>query len=1321
MSSVVFRRPARRPGPTPPRGEIILDSPPELGEPAGGLGQVLLYLPMIAGGGAMTLMFVGAGGTPVTYLAGGLFGVSMFGMAAGQMGRGAGDRRRRVDGARRDYLRYLRQARQRTRAAAKAQRDNLFWHHPDPDALWSLVPTSRLWERRLPDPDFGNVRVGTGVQQLAVRLVAPDAKPVEDLDPLTAGALRRFLQTHARVPDLPVAVSLRTCTQLSLLGAEEPARELARAVLAGLAVLHSPEDLRIAACVSPERAADWDWVKWLPHALHLTAADGVGPVRMVSEDLGELERMLGPELADRPRFGGDPADLPHLVVVLDGGTVPPDSLIAAGDTLGVTVLDLGGALRREGEAGTVRLRVGDGGLTMVRKDGTGKDVESALGRPDRLSVNQAAALGRQLAPLRLSYGADADQPLHREFSLPALLGVGDVAELDPETAWRPRPARDRLRVPIGVGTDGAAVELDVKESAQNGMGPHGLIVGATGSGKSELLRTLVLGLAMTHSSEQLNFVLVDFKGGATFLGLEGLPHVSAVITNLADELPLVDRMHDALHGELVRRQDLLRKAGNYSSVYDYERARAQGVPLEPLPTLLVVVDEFSEMLANKPEFADLFVMIGRLGRSLAIHLLLASQRLDEGRLRGLETHLSYRICLRTFAASESRLVIGVPYAYELPTEPGHGYLRVDVSTLIRFRAAYVSGVYRPRRRGGPLPRALGTGQVLPFRAGFVAPPVPATVPDEPPPDEPAEEVSGGGRPSDNRVLDVVVRRLHGRGRPAHQVWLPPLGPAITLDELLPPLSRDPERGLHAGGTGRLVVPVGLVDRPFEQRRDPLVADLSAAAGHVAIVGRPRSGKSTLLRTLLAGLALTNTPREAQFYCLDFGGGALGSLAGLPHNGGVATRLRPEQVRRTVAEVTALLEARERAFTDLGIESMTEYRAARAAGRADDPHGDVFLVVDGWHQLRQDFEEQEAMVTALAGRGLGYGVHLVLTANRWAELRPQVRDLIGTRFELRLGEPFESDVDRRAAANVPLDAPGRGITGERLHFLAALPRVDRRADPDSLGDGVAGLVEAVRAAWQGPTAPPVRLLPSRLSIAELRDAVPAGAPGIPIGLTEETLSGAYLDLDDDPHAVVFGDTESGKTNLLRLVIRQLADRYPPERARFIVVDYRRGLLGAVPDGHLIGYAPAPSTAETLIRQTAEAMRARLPGPDVTAAQLADRAWWTGAELYLVVDDYHLVATTSGNPLAPLADLLPHGRDVGLHLILARASGGAGRAIFEPVLQRLRDIGAPGLMLSGGRDEGPLWADVVPQRLPAGRGILASRRSGTRLLVQSALAD
>ena len=417
-----------------------------------------------------------------------------------------------------------------------------------------------------------------------------------------------------------------------------------------------------------------------------------------------------------------------------------------------------------------------------------------------------------------------------------LLGLGDVHGFDPALAWRQRPARDRLRVPIGLGDGGNVINLDIKESAQQGMGPHGLVIGATGSGKSEFLRTLVLGLALTHSPEQLNMVLVDFKGGATFAGMSEMPHVSAVITNLAQELTLVDRMQDALSGEMVRRQELLREAGNYASIRDYEKARAAGEPLEPLPSLFIVVDEFSEMLSAKPEFIDLFVAIGRLGRSLGLHLLLASQRLEEGRLRGLESHLSYRVGLRTFSAAESRGVLGVPDAYELPPVPGLGFLKPDQSTLLRFKAAYVSGP--PTARGARTPRggrrAARHPAVHDLRGA-----------------DPRAAADGGASPSpspsrqqgeQDSLLDVAVDRMEGHGPAAHQVWLPPLDVPDTLDDLMPDLVEDPELGLVSPEwrrLGGLVMPIGTVDRPREQRRDTLSVNLVGRRG-----ARRRGGRAT---------------------------------------------------------------------------------------------------------------------------------------------------------------------------------------------------------------------------------------------------------------------------------------------------------------------------------------------------------------------------------------------------------------------------------------------------------------------------------------------
>jgi S-DNA-T family DNA segregation ATPase FtsK/SpoIIIE len=1329
MSTVVVKRSPRRPAPEIPTGELTVEAPPEIPQATGARWQqMMMVLPMLGGSVAMAMMF-GRGGGAYSYVVGAMFGVSSLAMVATSWGSASGSpKKAEMMAARREYLRHLAGLRRRVRDTATRQRAGLFYRHPDPARLWSTVDSHRLWERRPADPDFAVVRVAVGPQTLATPLVPPVTRPLEDLEPMTAGALRRFLDAYSVVPDLPVAVSLRGFARVFLRGggedADTDARALTRAVLTQLAVFHAPDDLLIAVCAGPERRALWEWVKWLPHGQHPTRTDALGAVRMVTSSAGDLEELLDDVIANRPRFGATASggDGPHVVVVLDGADLTGAAHLTGDGIDGVTVLDLDATPPRLLDRSVLVLDV-HAARGRRRLNTYTMDHEAEVGTPDRLGTAEAEAVARRLAPLRLAATSkSSDAPLAAEMGLGELLGIADPDTFSTRRSWAPRPNRDRLRVPIGVGADAGPVELDLKESAQDGMGPHGLLIGATGSGKSELLRTLVLGLATTHSSEMLNFVLVDFKGGATFSSLDRLPHTAAVITNLADELPLVDRMVDAINGELIRRQELLRKAGNFASLRDYDKARAGGAALAPMPSLLIICDEFSELLSAKPDFIDLFVQIGRVGRSLGVHLLLASQRLEEGRLRGLDTHLSYRIGLRTFSALESRAVLGVPDAYELPRSPGHGYLKFGTEPLVRFKAAYVSGAFRRPGAGGPGGAGdSGAARVLGYSTHFVPVPEPVEAP------VPADDNQVG-----ESLLDIMVARLAGQGPPAHQVWLPPLTQAPALDELLGPVTLDPARGLAFANPelhGALQVPVALVDKPFEQRRDVLWLQLAGAAGHVAVVGGPQSGKSTALRTLVCGLALTHTPAEVQVYCLDFGGGSLGAVRDLPHVGGVAGRLDTAAVRRTVGEVATLLAERERRFADLGVDSMASYRRRRAtaagmaaaadhagagspagtgeAGAAADPFGDVFLVVDGWSTLRGEYDDLEPLVTDIATRGLSYGIHVVAAASRWMDFRPAIRDLFGSRLELRLGDPTDSAVSRRSAANVPERSPGRGITADSLHLLTVLPELS------SLGGDTASLVKAVASNWSGPPAPRVRLLPPVLAYTDLDLDRTAGLR-LPIGIAEADLQPAVVDFASEPHFLLFGDAECGKSSFLRALATTITRRFTPEQARIIIVDYRRSLFDTAETEHRIGYGSAAAKTADLMSSVAGYMERRLPGPDVTTQQLRERSWWTGPELFVLVDDYDLVATGPANPLLPLQEYLPQARDIGLHLVIARRSGGASRALYEPIIQRLRELSSPGLVMSGDRDEGALVGSVRPSPMPAGRGRLVTRREGVRLV-------
>ena len=1102
-----------------------------------------------------------------------------------------------------------------------------------------------------------------------------------------------------------------------------------------LACFIEPSKLKIAVLCSADRLGDWEWVKWMPHARSSVVADAVGPGRMISTDSTELAEMIGPDIAMRGAYrrGEDIAEWPHLLLVCDGAEFPSSSPFgSAAGVRGVTIMSRVREWTPMTSHTALRLVVRpgqehDGGNVV---DVVTMDSLPETARADRLTAIQAEAIARRMTPFTSQQSLeDTEEPVgrsdvSRQKDLMELVGIGDIRDFDPEKQWVRREGRARLAAPFAVTPEGKPVVLDIKESAQQGMGPHGLLIGATGSGKSEVLRTLVLALALTHSPEQLNLVLVDFKGGATFAGMADLPHVSAMISNLESELTLVDRMQDALQGEMVRRQEMLRMAGNYANVSDYEADRLAGKHgYPPLPALFIVLDEFTEMLMAKPEFGEVFIMIGRLGRSLSVHLLLASQKMDLGKARGLESHLSYRIALKTFTEGDSREVLGITDAAKLPPLPGSGFLKAGGDGLVRFRASYVAAPPPPRTLAS-LAEASTAGapsapiEILPFTAAPVITREDRGGTEEV--DQNQEVVLAGDEVWDDMSeMDIAVAKMKGKGYPAHQVWLPPLETPDTFATLMPDLGPDPEFGYVSRAwreAGTLRVPLGTVDLPLEQRRETLVLDLSGAGGNFALVGGPQTGKSTALRTIVQALSLTYTPQEVQFYVMDFGGGTFAGFADAPHVAGIATRDTEEVRTRMLAELAAILDDRERYFRHRGIDSMDTYRRGRAAGRYDDGYGDVFLVIDGWGALRSEFDSLDRHVTTMMSRGLSLGVHLIIAANRWMDIRADAQDIFGSRLELHTANPKESIINRQGAARIPKGRPGRGIDMAGHEMMIGLPRADEEPDPTTVSQGVAYTVNKIREHLVAGEGPKLRLLPEQITLEDIlsqlpkQHILPRGGGDMILGLEESRLGPLLFNTRTDSHLYLFGDAKTGKTSFLRSIISEITRLYTPREAKIMAIDMRRSLLGAVPEEYTLRYVTNHQDAMKQMREVAQFMRTRLPGSDVTPEQIRNRNWWSGPELWVLVDDYDLVATSSGNPLMDLLDLLPQAGDIGLHVIITRRMGGASRATYEKVLQMMNDLAVTGILLSGNPREGAVINGIKPKRSIPGRAQVVHRELG-----------
>ena len=821
------------------------------------------------------------------------------------------------------------------------------------------------------------------------------------------------------------------------------------------------------------------------------------------------------------------------------------------------------------------------------------------------------------------------------------------------------------------------------------MGPHGLLVGATGTGKSELLRAVVLGLAVTHPPDELAFLLVDYKGGAAFAPLADLPQVAGIVTNLADDDGLLDRVAAALRGEVARRQRLLAGAGNVPDIDGYRRLRhlphGGDTSVEPMPRLLVIVDEFTELVTARPDLLDVFTAIGRIGRSLGVHLLIASQRLDAGRVRGLETHLSYRIALRTFSELESREAIGRPDAFALPDRPGAALLSVAGRLGPPFRVFPIA----------PQPAAVpATGRSV-QRGASHAPPVVVALPGDRAvttrvlqlrsrgPVAPAARPSGtvvpsGSRPDDDGSGGVVAeaaRRIRQAtveaGQAAAQpIWLDPLPERLSLTDVL----RADVSATPPPRRGPICVPIGLVDEPEHQRQPPLLFEPSA--GPLLVVGATRTGRSTAAAAIVAAVTARHPPGRVTVLAVDCGGGLLCAFTDLPHVAVVAPRSDPELVRRTVRELHRILTTRDQ------------------PGAAAD--GDTVLVIDGWSAARQIDESLDDVLADLLARGPGLRVHAVVTAGSPADLRSRLASAFPARIELRLADPFESSIDRTQARRLPTRAPGRA--------LVAGGRIAQIAVPPTAREAISALCDR----WAHPPVPRVRTLPDRVALDRIDASAPAGA--VVLGIAERDHAPVSLDLAADPLVLIAGDPGSGRTAVLRAILKQLrrsaAAPGPSvgENGGIAVVDLRRG-LGSV-DATI---ARDPAGTAALCAAIAGRCAERL-----VAVSRTDAAHPTA--LVLVIDDYELVAG-SAHPLLPY---LPHARDIGLRVVLARSCGGLARARYEPVLQAFCDLGAPLLLLSGDPAEGRLQYGMTPRPLPPGRGRLG-RRGRPELTIQTPWTD
>ncbi len=978
---------------------------------------------------------------------------------------------------------------------------------PDPAELLIVAtgPRARLWERRRTDPDHLVVRVGIA-----------DLPSVITID--TAGGPDRRTEPR-QLSDVPVAFSIVQAGVVGVAGRDEWPRRLARWMTGQLAVVQSPRDLQLYVLTDSAGAAMWEWAAWLPHTrpslgqqtLTLLGTDA----ETIARRIAELTELIDARRQNRLNAGSGAAGDPDVVVVLDGarrlralpGVV---SLLLGGPAVGVYFICVDSDERTLPEECTTVVVGGDGIPTTLRQQ-RAATIEGI--RVDEVVDDWFPTTGRRLAPVRDVSDSHGDAALPAAARLLEVLGLEDPSVAAISARWT--SALRGTRAVVGYSLDGPFA-LDLVQH-----GPHGLVAGTTGSGKSEFLQTVVASLAVANRPDAMNFVLVDYKGGAAFKDCVDLPHTVGMVTDLDPHL--VERALTSLGAELTHREHLLAAVGA-KDIEDYlDYATRRPVP-EAVPRLLIVIDEFASMARELPDFVTGLVNIAQRGRSLGIHLILATQRPSGVVSAEIRANTNLRIALRVTDAGESADVIDAREAAGISAaNPGRAYARLGHSSLIPFQTG---------RIGGRRPQADAADAVV---APFLHPvgwqdlgrPVPQR----------RRTATATNEATDLSVLVAAIRQTNdmlGLAVP-RRPWLPALPAAPVVD--LPPDPPLDDRGEPSFAWA-------VQDLPMTQQQVPLTIDLSTF-GHLHIVGAPRSGRSQALRTIATAAASAASVADLHLYGLDCGNGALLPVSRFPHCGAVAQRSDVERASRLLHRLHEEVQRRQRLLGEGGFADLTEQRAAVPVAERL-PH--ILLLLDRWEGFLGTLSEHDNgtltdLVFILMREGASAGVHLVVTGDH-SLLSGRMSSLCEDKLVLRLSDRSDATMaglnPRKIPENLP---PGRGYRSVsaievQVELVAADP--SGPAQVSAMHAVAARLTDREAAVPRSLRPGKIAVLPTQLTFDQAWASVPAPRPGWAlVGVGGDELEPVGMDLlGDQPTFLIAGPSRSGRSTALRVMAESL---------------------------------------------------------------------------------------------------------------------------------------------------------------------------------------
>lgn len=1047
--------------------------------------------------------------------------------------------------------------------------------YPDKEGCLDITNKKNrlLWNCKPMDEGFLNIRIGIGNVPSKYTLNLPKIQLTLEPDPLKEKT-QQFFEEFSFVPNVPIDISLLDYSTVGLVGNRSKVIQLTRSIIIQICTKFAYDEVKIACIYNEKESKEWEWVKWVPHIwdddrrFRFIANDreSVYNLSLVMNDMIKTreKRLSEKQQSDKSLF------LPHIIFILCDRSLleyqPIMKYITKNNQeLGLSSIYLFNQVEQLPEQCKAIIEVENKDANLYLQ---GEDKDHTYFTIDTVDTKTAEYYSRSLAPVRINKISNSGE-IPTKLTFLELYNVTKIEQLDIMNRWQHSKAYDTLMAVVGKADGGSDFAIDIHEKEH---GPHGLIAGTTGSGKSEFLQSMIISIAVNYHPYDVVFVLIDYKGGGMANIFKGLPHLVGTITNL--EGNETNRALLSIKSELKRRQKLLAKY-DISSYIEYQKLYKTRQVEEPLPHLIIVSDEFAELKAEKPEFMKELVSTARVGRSLGVHLILATQKPAGVVNDQIWSNSRFRICLKVQNESESKEVIKRSEAAYIK-QPGRCYIQVGNDELFeQFQSAFSGADYTPGKKDDDTIKIVGLNGIR------------HKIND----DESALEEHTIYTELNAMVDYMKMIAKESNLLPLKGPWLPPLKEKIYLTNLL--------EDIPYGFNGRewktynqwLRPVVGQVDDPAHQKQEKLIVDI-AKNGHLIVFGAPGKGKTIYLQTLATSLIYLYSPEEVSIYVMDFGGRTFNTFEHAPHVGGIVYQVDDEKTVNLFKMLIREMEMRKQLFSELGITGgLKAYRES-----SDNKLPAIILIIDNFAAIKEDGEELFDYIVTLTREAGNYGIYIIMSTNSTITVSYRINQNVTNLVALQMADMSEYSVIVGRSTIYPSQYPGRGLikADPPLEFQTALPiKVKREID---ISKRLKELFINMCEKWKGKVASPIPVMPEKLTLqhfmenSQVKDLINTKDFILPIGLSLEEIEPVTLDVWQNSIVLNPGISYSGKTSFIYAFIKMCKMKYE-NKSQVYIINTKDNLSELEDKNYITGYIKSEQEIDIFINELNEKISIR----------------------------------------------------------------------------------------------------------------------------------